>query len=339
MTTIREVADRAGVSVKTVSRVLSQQPGVRAETRTRIEQVMAEMEYFPSAAARKLRGQGTGTIALIADVFTTAPDAFDIVRGVQSVCRARGKILMVGDSGGEDDVFEKVAAEFRRHRPEAIIRATAAHREVRIEQPFSNTPLVLVNCYERELRYATVLPDDFEGAYGVAVSLLARGHRRIAQVGLQPAMPGSVLRLDGFRRAHEAYGVPVDGSLVQSGVTSDAADEFLELPETLGRMMNAASPPTAIMFGSDKMALRGMMVLRDLGLRVPEDVSVVGYGDCPKIASNVSPKLTTAAVPYFEMGVKATQVALDQSEAQRCLLPCPVVQRDSVRSLPPRDAA
>jgi len=331
--TIREVAQRAGVSIKTVSRMLSGHQGVRDETRKKIQKVMDGMEYYPSAAARSLRGQKTGLVALIADKLTMTPDSFEIVKGVQSACDRHGKLLMIGETAGNPEVFGRLVVEFRRQRPEAVITACIAPGEIAVEQTFSTCPLVLVNCFEREDRYSTILPDDRTGAFEVTKHVLELGHRRIGHLGLLPEMIATTLRLQGYIEAHNAMGVPVDDALIRIGASQPVADEFVILPDILKSLFALESPPTVLMCGNDKMALRTLMLLNQMGLRVPEDVSLVGFDDYQLISENVLPSLTTVSLPYFEMGVRATEVALEGGNAGRVLIPCRVVPRKSVRPI------
>lgn len=328
--TIREVAEAAGVSVKTVSRMLSGHEGVKPKTRARIEAVMAEMNYFPSAAARSLRGHATGIVSLLTDSLTTTPDAFELVKGVQSVCEARGKLLMIGETGAEAKAFARQVDEFRRHRAEAILKATLAHDIIEVEQSFQGSSFVLINCFERpETRFPSFVPDDRGGQRALVEHLIDRGHRRIALLGLLPEMVATSLRLEGYLDAHRERGLSVDPELLRTGVVRNP-DEFSQLGSILDGLLQLDRPPTAIACGNDKMALRALMILRARGVLIPEEVSLVGFDDYRLIADNLVPRLTTARLPYFEMGVRAVEAALDGADIAVEALPCKVVERESV---------
>lgn len=330
--TIREVAERAGVSIKTVSRMLSGH-GVRDETRQKIQKVMTGMEYYPSAAARSLRGQGTGLIALITDKLTTTPDSFEIVRGIHSACDRHGKLLMIGETNGSDEAFERLVTEFRRQRPDAVISATMSHRQVKVAQPFSTCPLVLVNCFENERRYPTVVPDDQAGAREATKFVLRRGHRRVAHLGLGPDLVATKLRLAGYRQAHQVLGIPVDEALIRVGASLPQTDEYADLSGILSALLQLQDPPTALMCGNDKMALRVFMLLHEMGRRVPDDISVMGFDDYHLIAETLHPTLSTVSLPYFDMGARAAELAANPGAPEVIAFPCPVVARESVKHL------
>ena len=333
--TIREVAERAGVSVKTVSRVLSGHDSVREQTRARIEAVMAGMEYFPSAAARSLRGRRTGIVSLITDHLTTTPHSFELVKGVQSVCDERGALLMIGKTDDNPETFQRLVAEFRRHRTDAIIKATMHHRRVRIRGTFTTCPLVLVNCFEAENRYPSLVPDDRGGAYAATRFLLMKGHRRIAFLGLSPDMVATQLRGAGYRRALDEAGL-AEHTMVRQGTDDGPADEFRSLPQLLSDLLARPKPPTALFCGNDKMAMRTLMLLASMGVHVPRDISVVGFDDYRFISENVVPPLTTMSLPYYAMGARAAKLALDRAAAHRILIPCTLMERRSVAAPAPR---
>lgn len=334
MSTIREVAERAGVSVKTVSRVLSGGDGVRAETREHVERVMAQMDYHPSAAARSLRGHGTGFVALIADHLTTTPDSFDIVRGIEAGCEAAGKLLMIGEAGGSVEAMAALYQEFRRQRAEAIIFATMWHRPVSIPERMLHGNLTLVNCFDPEDRFPAFVPDDRGGARAATLRLLEQGHRRVAYLGLVEGMVATRERMDGYLDALESRGINEDASLVRYGAFDGSPDEFKSLPDLLTELAALPGAPTALLCGNDKMAMRVFNVLHSRGIQVPRDVSVVGYDDYKMISENLIPRLTTVAPPYYQMGVRAVEAALGEPIPGRHRLPCALVERESTGEAP-----
>lgn len=328
-TTIRSVAERAGVSVKTVSRVIGGHPNVSEATRSRVREVMAQMEYTPSAAARSLRGQHKGAVTIIADNLTTTPDSFEIVRGVREVTEREAHLLMIGETSGDRAVFATLLDEFRSQRSAAILKVTMSHQQVFVEQRVNQSPMVLVNCFEAYDRYPTVVPDDRGGSAAATSALLGLGHDRVALVGLLPDMVATRLRHHGYLEAHADAGVPVDDRLVRHAVSTTEADEFAPLADVLEELFALDEPPTAVMCGNDKMALRTLMWVQQRGHVVPDDVSVVGFDDYRLITENTLPRLSTVQLPYFEMGRHAAQLGLDRAAARRVLLPCTFVARDS----------
>jgi LacI family transcriptional regulator len=311
MSTINDVAKLANVSVKTVSRILTGQTNVSDKIRAQVEVAMKTLEYYPSAAATALRKQTSGIVSLITDNLTTTPDSFEIVAGVQSICEKQGKMLLIGETGGNAKSFSRVAEDFRRHRAEAIIYATFFHKQVHINESFNRCPLILVNCFEENLRHTTILPDDESGGYAAANMLIKAGHKRICHLTLHLDMPAAKLRFKGYQDALKDAGISYDENLVRLGVTANTKDEFVNMPQLLESIFDLDVPPTAIMCGNDKMAMRVYMLVRRMGYRIPEDVSIMGYDNYSMIAENLLPQLTTIQLPYFQMGAKAAELAVN----------------------------
>ena len=310
MVSIVDVAERAGVSVKTVSRILGGFAGVRPETRRRVEEAMKQLEYYPNAAARYLRGEASNIVSLIADNLTTTPDSYEIVAGVQSECEAAGKVLMIGETGGKASSFNSLVERFREKRTEAMIYATMFHREVVIDQSFKHCPLVLLNCIDANGQYPAIIPDDRAGAFAATEALIRAGHRRIAYLTLFQDMRATALRTEGYMQALQQYSLKAYPELIRVSVRGGVADEFIDLPAILEDLLKAKKRPTALFCGNDKMAMRVYMLVRRMGFRIPEDISVVGYDNYKLIAENLVPQLTTVSLSYFRMGAAAAQLVL-----------------------------
>jgi len=327
--TIKDVARRAGVSVKTVSRVLGGAANVRDETRAHVEQVMEDMEYTPSAAARQLRGQHTGVLAVVSEDVATTPDAIEIVRGIQSVVDERDMILMIGETNGSAAALRRVIDTFRSQRVDAIIRASMSHRELSEGPQVSSIPMVLVNGFEPIDRYITVLPNEREGGRAATQALLSRGHTRIAALTLCEDLVATRLRMHGYREALSAAGIAYDPDLVACASHDGSDDAYGPVAEQVVRLLSLAQPPTAVLAGNDKLAMRLLMELARQGVSVPDEMSVVGYDDYKPISENVRPRLSTVRLPYFEMGRRAARLALDGSDEQRVLVEGRYVSRES----------
>lgn len=312
MSSIKDVAEKAKVSVKTVSRVLGGFEGVSEKTRLKVTKAMEELEFYPSAAAQALRGLEKGVVCLITENLTTTPDSFDIIAGIQHECEKHGKLLMIGETGGSAKSFSRLVDDFRRQRAEAIIFATVSHKEVKIKESFNKCPLILVNCYEKVLRHPTILPDDYLGAFKLTEQLINNGHKNIAYLTLFNDMSATPLRVKGFKDAHRNAGLTVDDALIREGVCINKDDEFAELPGVLKDIMSRLERPTAICCGNDKMAMRVFMLIRQMGYKIPETISIVGYDNYKLIAENLLPKLTTVSLPYFDMGQTAANIAINK---------------------------
>lgn len=331
MSTIHDVAEKAGVSIKTVSRVLNDASSVSEKTRLKIEQAMQSLDFAPSAAARMLRGVPTDLVAVIAEKLTTTPDSSEIIKGIQSVCEEQGKMLIIGETGGKASIASRLVADMRTRRVEAFIFATPFHREVALHEMLGQTPTVLANCFEASPRYPQVIPDDEGGGYAAAQTVLEAGHRKIAFLQLISGMVATTLRLRGFHRAMQDYGVTPNAKWLVHGATPGEGGEFSQLTEAIDRLFANANRPTAILCGNDKMAMRVIFILQRRGLRVPDDVSVVGFDDFRLISEALDPGLTTVALPYREMGELAARRAFGgDTAADTVRVPCRAVERGTV---------
>lgn len=344
MATINDVAERAGVSTKTVSRYLSGFKGVSKKTIKRIELAAEELEFFPSAAARALRGKPTGILSLIADKLTTEPLSVDIVKGIHDVCEKRGKLLLIGETNAHPETFTKLVERFRQQKTEAIVAATDGHKLIEITQSFERCPLVLVNCFDKEKKYPAIVPDDRQGARDLTSYLISNGHRNIANIMLPEELIATQLRRKGFEQAMKQANIKINPKWVIGATNRPPADYMKWLRAVLENMLAPKKRPTAIMCGNDKMAFRVMMLLRAMHIDIPEDVSVLGHDDFKLISENTVPALTAVSLPYYNMGKRAAEMALDMAEnntrpqgIQR--LHCEVVKRDSDRVIRRRGTA
>ena len=336
--TLRKVAERAGVSVKTVSRIVNDDPLVRSETRAAVQLILREMNYVPDEAARLMRGGPSNIIGLMTDVVATTPYSGDIVRGVQARLKADGKTLLIANTEGDPQLEQEYWRMFRAHKVAGAIYATMFHRKLDTGCPDFNHAMVLVNCFSAQGARPCVLPDDEGGGYTQAAHLLRLGHRRIGVISLSPIIIANNLRAAGMRRAFAQAGVTFDALLETPGFSGPLDNETLIAFDVAVTMLSVRSRPTAIICGNDKVALQVFAAAAHCGLSVPGDISVMGFDDMAVIAETLRPGLTTVGLPYFEMGKLAAAMIDEAAEkgenwAPRALVPCPLVERGSCRPL------
>ncbi|MFT3762967.1 MAG: LacI family DNA-binding transcriptional regulator [Pseudoxanthomonas sp.] len=310
MPTIYDIAKQAGVSAGTVSRALSRPEKVLPATRKRIEQAAAELGYVPNAAARTLKTQRSGKILV------TVPDIANpffaqILQGAEEAAQAAGYAVLLGDTQHQPEREERYAQMLRRNEADGLIvlghRLPPTARKI-VKQLGVTAPVVNGCEFDPALGIPSVHIDNAAAARAAMEHLYGLGHKRIAVVGGPPENPLHQQRLEGVRAAARSRGrlrlltiAPGDFS-VESGHA--AAKKLLG---------NAPAPTAAFCF-SDQMALGVLAACRDLGVRVPEDFSVVGFDD---LASSryLTPPLTTISQPMREIGIRAVKLLLAIIEA------------------------
>lgn len=344
MTTIYDAADAAGVSPKTVSRVLNGEGPVNEKTRALVTEAIDRLNYVPSQAARMMRLQKSGVIGVVTsaisgEVTGTAgglPEIY-ILQGVQRVLSEAGKIAMIADSGADDQRLPALIRSFAERRVEGLVIISSHHRQLSLPDASSGIPLVLANCFDGS-GISAIVPDDHAGQRDCVSGLIERGHRRIAFLTLPEGSLATQLRTEGYRAALDAGGLPVDPKLIRAA-PHDADDQ--ELASTLDVLLAGDLPPTALCCGNDHMAIRVVGLLQRRGIRVPEDLSIVGFDDHRLITEHLHPRLASVELPYAAIGRRAAERLLERiadtgiagSGAAVERLIGPVHWRETVRTL------
>lgn len=335
--TIRDVAARADVSVTTVSHVLNRVAGTRIadETRDRIEAAAADLGYRPNRLARSLRQQTSKTIGFVSDSIATTPFAGQIILGAQDAAAEAGYVLLLVTSNGDPRLEAQEVRALLDRQVDGILYASMFHRVIDVPPLLTETRAVLLDASASDLTFSSVVPDEVGGARAAVEELLRQGHRRIGFLNHNEPIPAATGRLLGYRQAIEGHGLTFDSDLV---VHADTATGGFDA--ALG-LLSRSDRPTALFCFADRMAMGAYQAAQELGLRIPDDVSVVGFDDQQIISAGLRPGLTTMALPHYEMGHWATSTLLDLIKdpgrpRHQVLLPCPLVRRDSVAPPPHR---
>ncbi|HEX6938217.1 MAG TPA: LacI family DNA-binding transcriptional regulator [Longimicrobiales bacterium] len=308
MVSLLDVARRSRVSAATVSRVVNHPERVAPETRARVEQAIRELGYRPSRVARRLRLE-RGPSRLIGVLLSDIQNPFfaDLARGVEDEAHARGYAVLLGNSDEDAAKARRYVEVMRAELVDGfILPPTSDHDVAAIELARSRTPLV---CVDRRLgreSVDSVLIDNVRGAYDATTHLIGLGHRRIAFIEGLPRISTSRERLEGYTRALVEHGIEPDPSLVRQGDSRQGG----------GRRMTEAllaleAPPTALLVGNNLMTLGALEAIHARGLRIPEDVAVVGYDDMPW-ALAFDPPLTAVRQPGYEVGRRAAELLLQR---------------------------
>ncbi|WP_308257968.1 LacI family DNA-binding transcriptional regulator [Pseudonocardia lacus] len=323
--TIRDVAAQAGVSVATVSKVINDRYGVSASTIERVRAAIEQLGYESSLVARSLRNQRTNVIGVL--VTDIEPFSAELLKGAAKAIRGTGYELVVYSAGGEP--AHAVGWENRYlSRLSGTLIDGAVIVTPTVLAPSYGAPVVAVDPHTGGEDVPTVDSDNRRGAELATEHLLELGHRRIAFIGGRADLESARLREDGFRAAMAAADVPVDPALVVAGdyaeaLSANAAHGLLRLPD----------PPTAVFAANDISAIATMDMALTLGMRVPEDLSVVGFDNIPE-STLTRPMLTTVEQPIQLMGQRAIEMVVailggERPDPRPVRLPTRMVVRDT----------
>tara|TARA_X000000950_G_scaffold187075_1_gene226346 strand:- start:2089 stop:3090 length:1002 start_codon:yes stop_codon:yes gene_type:complete len=308
--TIYQVAERAGVSLSTVSRVLNGKASVNKVLKERVEKAVKELNYRPNSVARSLANNRTDSVGVLVPELN-APFFGDLMQAVESTLRAADKhvIISVGRNCLET---EKDAVEFliSRNCDALIMHAEALSDEYLLELNQSKLPVALVNRQVEGLPDACTSLDNEKGGYLATRHLLELGHKDIAYISGPTDKCDASLRLEGHKRALSEAGLPTNPQLIFNGDYSEE-DGKIGLLELMARDV----PFTALVCANDWMASGAISCARDLGMSLPHDLSVVGFDDVV-FAHHVFPRLTTVSNPIAEMAEMSAKYILNKVYGQ-----------------------
>ena len=329
-TTLRDVAEAAGVSIKTVSNVVNDHPHVRPEMRERVRAVIDRLDYRPQAVGRQLRHGRTGMLAL-AVPYVDSPYFAELAALLVSAARRRGLTVLVEQTGGDVEREQEVAAGFPVRMVDGLVFSPLSLPDTELSSRRDRTPAVLVGEHGRDAGIDRVANDSVEIGRLATAHLLERGRRRVAMIGAKREHPHLVAtdRLAGYARALRQAGIRSDRRLVT------ATDEWSrqEGERAVDVLLERAPDVDAVFCPSDVMALGALRSLRRHGRRVPDDVAVVGVDDIAE-ASYAAPTLTTVAIDRGFVAETALDLLLrrlegDESPPRTVVAPHGLVVRES----------
>jgi len=333
--TITDVASEAGVHPSTVSRVLNGHAGstIRPATRERVLAAADVLGYRPSALARSLRLQRTLTLGMLVPDITN-PFFSSIIKGAEDAARERGYNLILCNSEDQPEREAAYLRLLRERQVDGVLIASSQMADETIEGLRADSfPFVLVNRAAQDGEDLAVVVDNHAAAVEVVAHLAALGHRRVGHIaGPQNTTTGRDRR-EGYEAGVRAHGLAHEPALVveAEAFSEDAGDR------ALGIMLAGPARPTAIFAANDLIAVGMLQRLRRIGVRVPDDLSIVGFNDIP-LAGLLEPALTTVRVPQLAMGVAGAHLLIDRLEGRpigeiRLTLPTELVIRASSAAL------
>lgn len=338
--TMTDIARLAGVSIATVSRVINNSPGVSDENREKIARLIDEMGYHPNFSARSLVHQSTRTIAIInmqtLGQLHTQPASGRLLQGIESVLSNRGYRCTILSR----DEFAQDLSELRLIKGGSVdgvlLNGVKLNDPLAIELRQRQFPFVIIGRAIGIVNSFYVDIDNVQGAYAAVRAMIGLGHRRIAHVcGSQQTNLG-VERLEGYRRALLDSGLPYNEEyVIDAGITRE------EVYDSVRHFIERIDPnqlPTAFFIFNDFFAIPVIRALLDAGLRVPDDVSVIGFDD-DDASRYLNPPLASVRAPIYEMGAKAAEMLLklidhEPIETPQLILKTEVIERSSLKRAP-----
>ncbi len=331
--TMKDVALKAKVSTATVSRALMNPDKVSQATRNRVEKAAREVGYLPQPMGRNVKRNESRTILVI------VPDICDpffseIIRGIEVTAANHGYLVLIGDCAHQNQQ-EKTFIDLiiTKQIDGMLLLGSRLPFDASIEEQRNLPPMVMANEFAPELELPTVHIDNLTAAFDAVNYLCEQGHKRIGCIAGPEEMPLCHYRLQGYVQALRRCGIMVDPQYIARGdftfeAGSKAMQQLLDLPQ----------PPTAVFCHSDVMALGALSQAKRQGLKVPEDLSIIGF-DNIDLTQFCDPPLTTIAQPRYEIGREAMLLLLDQMQGQHVgsgsrLMDCELIIRGSTRALP-----
>ncbi|MBP7964122.1 MAG: LacI family DNA-binding transcriptional regulator [Caldilineaceae bacterium] len=303
-TTMSDVAAQAGVSVTTVSHVINSTRPVSADLRERVVVAMAALNYQPNRLARSLRQGRTHTIGMIVPD-NANPYFAEVARGIEETAYQNDYSLILCNSAGDLDRERFYINVLLEKQVDGIILVAAGSSTSNIAN-IALPPMVVVDRDLPNIHADAVLTENAQGGQLATEHLLALGHRRIACITGASDVTPTAERATGYRQALVAAGVEVDENLVVKGDFHYASGYA-----AAKGLLTGPNPPTAIFACNDLMAVGAISAGIELGLRIPADLSIVGFDDV-QLASFTNPPLTTVAQPKREMGTLAVSLLLER---------------------------
>lgn len=334
MTTIRDVAKRAGVAPITVSRVINNSGYISDKTRAKVEAAIEELRYIPNSLSRSLRFKRTNTISLLLSDITN-PFWTTTTRGIEDACSAHDMNVFLCNTDEKLSKLDRyVDVLLRRQTDGFIIVPTNDSGEVIDRIQKQSVPLVLLDRVVDGVSAPIVRSDSLGGSRQLVEYLIAHGHRRIAMIAGVESISTSAMRFEGYRQALAAHDIPYHEDIVRYGHFNMQDDRNIQLAQEL-----IGSGCTAIYGANNFISFGILRALHQMGLQTPEDISVVSFDDLP-YNWHPDPFLTVVAQSPYQIGYNAAKLLLstihnevDDDQHRELILPVELIERRSVRRL------
>lgn len=313
MATIYEVSTLAGVSLATVSRVINKNSRVSDKTRQKVLDAMSELGYRPNSIAQSLASKRSNSVGILVPELSGSYHG-QLMAGVEAELRAAGKHVIITTGYSEEDK-EKDGIEFLmgRNCDAIIIHVEALSDAYLIALCKGKVPVYLMSRYVEEISEHCISLDNELGGYLATTAVIEEKHSNIAYISGPLFKPDAKERLEGHQRALTHHGLSIDNALIEEGNFRETGGS-----EGLKNLLEKNIPFSALVCANDEMASGAMTYARELGLALPEQLSIIGFDD-NMFAKHIHPQLTTINNPVFEMGGMAAKLVLRDVYQQKGL--------------------
>ena len=315
--TIRDIALKLKISASTVSRALRGSPEINKETRRSVTSMAQKLNYQPNQIAQSLRTQKTNTLGVIVPDLVTHFFS-SAISGIQEVAAKEGYNIMICQSNESYETEVKNIHTLVGSRVDGLLislsRETTKFQHLEALQD-KGVPLVFFDRVCEEINASKIMVDDYEGAFKATAHLIDVGCKRIAHLSGPEKLSISKNRLQGYKDALSRHGLPPAAELIRHSSLSDE-----DIRQHVNALLDLPKPPDAMFAINDPVAITAMLLLKERGLRIPEDMALVGFTNEP-VSALMEPSLSTMAQPAFKMGQIATRQVLEQIRQPEGFIP------------------
>lgn len=302
--TLKEIAQKVGVSVATVSRALNYPEKLNPETLNKITEIIRSTNYVPNRVAQRLRSKKTPRKVIgviLADIQN--PFYVDVLRGIEEITYSNEFTLFIGEFSQEHDKEKMYLEKMKSELVDGLIISPSSETDQDVIRLAKNgMPIVCVDRGLKGVSVDVVLVDNKKGAFEAVEYLIQRGYKRIAYIGGLPQIPTTIQRKEGYEEAHRKYNIPIDPDLIQLG--DSKIESGKKLTEKLLKLPN---PPDALFTGNNLITLGALETIYKMGLKIPDDIAIIGFDDM-YWAEFLNPPLTAVRQPGYEIGKRAAEL-------------------------------
>ncbi|MCT2537898.1 LacI family DNA-binding transcriptional regulator [Aquibacillus koreensis] len=311
MATIQEVAKKAGVSVATVSRVLNKHTVVNAKTRAKVEKVIKELNYEPSMLGRNLRNSESKLLLVVIPSIAN-PFYTEIVDGIQETAISNGYHILLCETNSNPEREATYFGMIKNRMADGVICMDPAVNKQKLFELAEKYPIVQCSDYDKGSNIPYVTIDSELAAYHAVRHLIKIGHKRIAMINTDERILYARERRAGYERALKEFGIPLDEELIFHTMDID----FNDGQQAMRSLLEVKDVPTAAFAVSDVLAIGALKEINNNGLKVPNDIALIGF-DKLSFSNMTYPALTTVAQPMFKMGSLAAAMLIQKIQGKK----------------------